>query len=286
MTMKFETLQTHFDDGVFTISLCRPERMNAFNAQMMEDVLRVMDHVDRSDDVRAVVFTGTGRAFCAGAELPASGDMSQPESLAALGLDGERDSGGRIVLRLFDSLKPLVAACNGPAIGFGSTFQLGMDIRLASIEARYGFVFPRLGSVMEGCSSWFLPRLVGIQTALEWVGTGRIFDADEAQQRGLVRSVHKSEELLSVAKSLARAFAEGTSSVAVALNRQLMWKMLAAEHPLEAHRLESHGIYAMGSSSEVREGIQAFRQKRPPNFPLRVSTDMPDFFPWWITQKT
>ena len=279
--MEFETIQYQVLDNILTVTLNRPDRLNAFNSRMVDELLHAMDLADADDDVRVVVFAANGRVFCAGAELPEEGDLSSPAARAKLGLMEGRDSGGRIVLRLFESKKPLIAACQGAAVGFGATFQLGMDIRLASSKARYGFVFPRRGSVMEGCSSWFLPRLVGMQTAMEWVSTGRIFGAEEAARRNLVLAVHEPEALMPAAYAIAREIADNTSGVAVALNRHLMWKMLGAEHPMVAHRVESQGIFELGKSADAREGILSFLEKRPAKFPLKVSSDMPAFFPWW-----
>lgn len=272
--MTYATLETSLSSNILTVRLNRPERLNAFDARMLDDLLRLLDVTDRDDDIRAVVFTGSGTAFCAGADLSAASDLSTPEGQARLGLDGRRDSGGRVVLRLFESTKPLIAACNGAAVGFGATVQLAMDVRLAATCARYGFVFPRLGSVMEGCSSWFLPRLVGIQTAMEWVSSGRVFGADEALQRGLVRSVHPPQQLLDAALDVASTFVRDTSPVAVALNRRLMWAMLGTAHPGRAHRLESDALYALAGSGEIEEGVDAFLRKRAPRFPLKVSESL------------
>ncbi|MEO8559394.1 MAG: crotonase/enoyl-CoA hydratase family protein [Rhodospirillales bacterium] len=285
--MNYEQIKYEAKDGVLTITLNRPDKLNAFTQQMLSELLDALDKADRDDAVRAIVFTGSGRGFCAGADLSAGGNTFNREHRGGVdpGLDGHRDGGGKLTLRLFECLKPVISACNGPAVGVGVTMQLAMDIRLASTEAKYGFVFTRRGIVMEACSSWFLPRLVGVQQAMEWVSTGRVFSADEALKGRLVRSVHQPAELLPAAYALAREIADNTSSVSVALNRQMMWKMLGADHPMAAHKIDSKGIYAMGKSADVKEGVMAFLEKRKANFPMKVSTDMPSYFPWWQERK-
>jgi len=283
----FETLGYAVEDGVAVVTLNRPEKLNAFNTQMMKDLIAVFDVTDADDAVRAVIVTGAGRAFCAGADLSSGGDTFDydsrgGEALAARQRDGvQRDGGGLLTLRIFDSLKPVISACNGAAVGVGVTMQLAMDIRLASTEARYGFVFARRGLNPEAASSWFLPKLVGVQTALEWCYTGRIFPAQEAFDRGLVRSLHAPEDLLPAAKALAREIADNTAPVSVALTRQLLWRMAGASHPMEAHRADSRGIQARGKSGDAREGVTSFLEKRPPHYPDRVSTDLPDIWAQW-----
>lgn len=281
----FETLRLALDKGVLTITLHRPDRLNAFTGQMRDELVAAFDLADARDEVRAVIVTGEGRAFCAGADL--SGDrVFQRE---AREIDGEldwtdpaiRDGGGMVSLRIYRCLKPVIAACNGPAVGVGATMQLPMDIRLASTEARYGFVFPRRGIVPEACSSWFLPRAVGISKALEWSFSGRVFEAQEALDGGLVRSLHAPEDLLPAAREIAREIAENAAPVSVALTRQMMWRMLGAADPMDAHRVDSRAIAARGRSADVKEGIASFKEKRPADFPDRVSRDMPGFFPWW-----
>jgi enoyl-CoA hydratase/carnithine racemase len=281
--MQYEQIKYDVSDGVLTITLNRPDKLNAFTGRMLDELLDALDEADRDDAVRVIVFTGAGRGFCAGADLSGGANTFNASSRAPVdpGLDGHRDGGGKLTLRLFESLKPTIAACNGPAVGVGVTMQLAMDVRLASSEARYGFVFTRRGIVMEACSSWFLPRLVGPQQALEWVMTGRVFPAEEALKRRLVRSVHAPAELLPEAYKLAREIADNTSPVSVALNRQMLWKMLGADHPMEAHKVDSKGIYARGKSADVREGVVSFLEKRKANFPDKVSADMPSYFPWW-----
>ena len=283
----FETLLYAVEDGIATITLNRPEKLNAFNTQMMRDLIDVFDVTDQDDAVRAVIVTGAGRAFCAGADLSAGAqtfdyDARGAEDRAARTRDGaQRDGGGLLTLRIYESLKPVISACNGAAVGVGVTMQLAMDIRLASSEARYGFVFARRGLNPEAASSWFLPHLVGVQTALEWCYTGRIFPAQEALDRGLVRSLHAPDDLLPAAKALARDIAENTAPVSVALTRQLIWRMAGAAHPMEAHRADSRGIQARGRSGDAREGVTSFLEKRPPAFPDRVSSDLPDIWAQW-----
>ena len=281
--MKFETLRYEVDAGVCTITLNRPEKLNAVTTTMIEELIDVYDRADADDDVRAVIVTGAGRAFCAGADLSAGGatfDRPGEGDPAAAALK-HRDGGGRVTLRVFDLKKPVIAAINGPAVGFGATMTLAMDVRLASTAARIGFVFSRRGVVPEACSTWFLPRVVGIAQAAEWVYTGRVFDAEEALRGGLVSRVLAPDALLPAAHALAREIADNTSAVSVALCRQLMWKLLGAEHPAEAHRLDSQGMYWTGRSRDAYEGVTAFMEKRPARFPLRPSTDMPPFYPWW-----
>ena len=281
--MTYETLETSLDDRVLTLTLHRPERLNAFNTRMMEELLQAFDAADRDDQVRVVVVTGAGRAFCAGADLGGGGatfDASQRESLEA-----HRDGGGRVTLRIFECKKPVIAAINGPAVGVGITMTLPMDVRLASREARIGFVFARRGIVPEAASSWFLPRLVGISQAMEWVSTGRVFGAEEALAGRLVSRVLPPAELLPAARALAREIAENTSAVSVALSRQMLWRMLGASHPMEAHRVDSRAIFAMGRSPDAYEGVASFLEKRPPRFTMRPSSDMPPFYPWWMDPR-
>jgi len=277
--MAYETLRTELDDGVLTVTLDRPDRLNAFNLQMMHDWLDLLDEIDADDAVRVVIVTGAGRGFCAGADLGSGGDSF--DASASEAREEHRDGGGQVTLRLFDCKKPLIAAINGPAVGVGITMTLPMDVRIASDRARMGFVFARRGIVPEACSSWFLPRVVGINRAMEWVATGRVFPAAEALAGGLVSRVVPHEELLPAARELAREIVENTSAVSIALSRQLLWKMLGADHPMEAHRLDSQAIYAMGRSPDAYEGVQSFLEKRPPKFTMKPSEDMPDFYPWW-----
>jgi len=283
----FETILYDVADGIATITLNRPDRLNAFTTQMMMDMIAAFDHADADDDVRVVIVTGAGRGFCAGADLAAGGatfDRSGPQDpQREAGRVGDvlRDGGGRLTLRIFESLKPVIAACNGPAVGVGVTMQLAMDIRLASTEARYGFVFARRGLNPEAASSWFLPHLVGPQTALEWCFTGRVFPASEAKEKGLVRSLHAPDELLPAAHALAREIADNTAPVSVALTRQLIWRMAGASHPMEAHMADSRGIQFRGAQADVREGVNSFLEKRPARYPDKVSKDLPDIWPQW-----
>ena len=282
-----ETILYAVEDGIATITLNRPQKMNAFTLKMRDELIAAFDETDRDDAVRAVIVTGAGRAFCAGADLSAGADTFDFEARKSAAREetrvGEvfRDGGGLVTLRMFRSLKPVIGAINGAAVGVGVTMQLPMDIRLASSAARFGFVFTRRGVVPEAASSWFLSRVVGMQTALEWCYTGRVFDAEEALARGLVRSVHAPDELLPAARALAREIADNTAPVSVALTRQMIWRMAGADHPMQAHRVDSRGIQARGGSGDAREGVSAFLEKRAAHYPDKVSTDMPDFFPWW-----
>jgi enoyl-CoA hydratase/carnithine racemase len=283
-----ETTRYEVDRGIATITLHRPDKLNAYNGQMRLELEALFDETDADDDVRAVIVTGAGRAFCAGADLSSGGDTFDRKApqhhpyLEKLRVgDVYRDGGGTNTLRIFKSLKPVIGAVNGAAVGIGATIQLPMDIRMASTAARFGFVFARRGITLEAASSWFLPRLVGMQTALEWCMSGRVFDAEEALARGLVRSLHAPDDLLPAARALAREIADNTAPVSVALTRQLLWRMSAAPHPMFAHRIDSRAIQARGQSADVREGVGAFLEKRPAVFPDRVSSDMPAFFPWW-----
>ena len=276
------------DDGVATITLQRPDKLNAFTHVMRGELIDAFDRTDADDEVRAVVVTGRGRAFCAGADLSGGAGTFNAEQRQRAGtasmetIDGvPRDGGGTVSLRAAASLKPVIAAINGPAVGVGITMTLPMDIRLAADTARFGFVFARRGLPMEAASSWFLPRLVGISQALEWVSTGRIFDAAEAQRGGLIARTYPAAELLPAAYALAREIADNTSGVAVATSRQLMWRMLGADSPWEAHRADSKAIYLLGKAPDAAEGVTAFLEKRPARFPMRVSADLPELGPRW-----
>jgi enoyl-CoA hydratase/carnithine racemase len=272
-------------DGIATITLNRPDKMNAYTRTMGQEIMAAMDDIDSDDAVRAVIFTGAGdRAFCAGADLTPEGGghvFSDPTQVDDLSDPRVRDGGGLLTLRLFESTKPLISACNGVAVGVGATMQLAMDIRLASETARYGFVFARRGIVPEAASSWFLPRIVGISQALEWCYSGRVFDAAEAKAGGLVRSVHAPGDLLGAAQALAREIAENTSAISVAMTRAMMWRLMSADHPMEAHKIDSRAIYRLSRGKDAREGIESFLEKRAPAYPGKVSADMPDFYPWW-----
>ena len=272
-------------DGVATITLNRPEKMNAFTETMRLEIAAAFDRTDADDDVRAVIMTGHGtRAFCAGADLTPEGGglvFANPEPVSDLSDPRVRDGGGKLTLRLFESKKPIIGAINGAAVGVGATMQLPMDIRLASTSARFGFVFARRGIVPEACSSWFLPKIVGLPQALEWTMTGRVFDAEEALRGGLVRSLHAPEDLMPAAQALAREIADNTSTVSVAMTRAMLWRVPWADHPMAAHKVDSRAIYRLSRSADMAEGVASFLAKRPPAFPDKVSSDMPDFYPWW-----
>lgn len=280
--MQFETIRYEVADGIATLTLNRPERLNAFTPTMMDELIAALDAADADDAVRAVILTGAGCGFCAGADLGAGADTFATRGAPAPDSEAARDSGGRLTLRLFRCLKPVIAAVNGPAVGIGATMTLACDIRLASEDARFGFVFARRGIVPEAASAWFLPRIVGIGRALEWCYSGRVFGAEEAHAGGLVRSVHASATLLDDARALAAEFAAASAPVSVALIRQMLWRGLGMAHPMEAHRADSRGILSRGASADAAEGVTAFLEKRAPAFPDRVSADLPDLFPDWI----
>ena len=283
--MDYETIRYEVADGVLTITLDRPDRLNAWTLAMEYELIEALDRADADDAVRAIVFTGTGRGYCAGADLEGGGstfdwrEREQDTQTAGAGGEVPRDGGGRFTLRLFECTKPTIAAINGPAVGVGITMTLAMDVRMAAEGAKMGFVFARRGIVPEACSSWFLPRIVGIAQAMEWVATGRVFPASEALAGGLVRSVHPQDELLDAAYAVAREIADNTAPVSVALARRLLWTMLGAEHPMEAHRADSRAMFARGQSADAREGVTAFLEKRPAEFPDRVSDGLPEIFP-------
>jgi enoyl-CoA hydratase/carnithine racemase len=278
--MEYTEILYGIDDHVATITLNRPEQLNAFTTTMMREMIDAFDRIDADDDVRAVIVTGAGRGFCAGADLSAGGatfdhrrsDAEDPDRVL-------RDGGGMVSLRIFECLKPVIAAINGPAVGVGITMTLPMDIRLVSTGAKIGFVFARRGIVPEACSSWFLPRIVGISQALEWCYTGRVFNADEALAGGLVRSVHQPDDLLAAARSIAAEIVDNAAPVSVALTRQMLWAMLTKDHPMEGHRVDSRAIQHRGRSADANEGVESFLAKRPAVFTDRVSEGLPDVFP-------
>jgi enoyl-CoA hydratase/carnithine racemase len=282
--MSYEQITAEAADGVLTITLNRPDRLNAWTPTMGQELIAAFDAADADDEVRAIIVTGAGRGFCAGADLQGGGstfDWRERE-----GGDGiPRDGGGQFTLRVFDCTKPVIAAINGPAVGVGATMTLPMDIRLAADDARIGFVFARRGIVPEACSSWFLPRAVGISQAMEWVATGRVFSAREALDGGLVRSLHPKDELLDAARALATEIAENTAPVSVALARRMMWRMLGAEHPMLAHRADSRGMFYRGQSADAAEGVTSFLEKRSARFPDRVSEGLPDIMPGWAAPE-
>jgi enoyl-CoA hydratase/carnithine racemase len=284
--MKYEQILYEVDERILTLTLNRPDKLNAFTAQMMLEMLDALDRADQDDEVRAIIVTGAGRGFCAGADLSSgSGTFDAGQRGADAELESLRDGGGRVTLRLFECTKPLIAAVNGPAVGVGVTMTLPMDVRLASEDARFGFVFARRGIVPEACSSWFLPRVVGISRACEWVYSGRVFPASEAKEGGLVRDVLPAAELLPAARAMAREIADHTSAVSVALSRQMLWRMLGADHPMEAHKVDSRAIRAMGQSPDAHEGVASFLEKRKAEFKMGPSKDMPEFYPWWTERK-
>ncbi|MBS1889220.1 MAG: crotonase/enoyl-CoA hydratase family protein [Actinobacteria bacterium] len=273
----FEYIRYAVTDHVARITLDRPEKLNALIDPAYAELHRALDAIDADDDVRAVVITGEGRGFCAGRDLSGGGETFSYDTP----IDRHRDIGGLLTLRIFRCLKPIIAAVNGPAVGIGATMLLPMDVRLASTEASFGFVFARRGIVNEAASSWFLPRVVGISRAIEWATTGRVFDADEALEGGLVRSVHEPDDLLAAADELGHEIADNSAPVSVALIRQMMWRMLGADDPMEAHKIDSRAVAARGASADAKEGVEAFLEKRSAQFPIGVSDGMPDFFPWW-----
>src|SRR3954454_17862523 len=281
----YEELLYDVDGPVLTITLNRPDKLNAFTFTMMKELLDAFDRADADDDVRVIIVTGAGRGVCAGADL-AAGDGTfdyRDSSGAEAKIEDARDGGGLVTLRIFESTKPVIAAVNGPAVGVGVTMTLAMDVRLASNQARFGFVFARRGLVPEAASSWFLPRVVGIGQALEWVMTGRVFPAEEALAGRLVRSLHAPVDLLPAARALALEIAENTSPTSVARSRHMLWRMLGADHPMEAHKVDSRIIWERGRTADAREGVMSFLEKRPAEFPGKVSSDsdMGSFFPWW-----
>jgi enoyl-CoA hydratase/carnithine racemase len=276
--MDFEEIRYEVADHIMTITLNRPDRLNAFTPTMGRELIEAFDEADRDDEVRAIVVTGEGRGFCAGADLGAGGSTFDWRSRQSED-EIPRDGGGQVTLRIYESTKPVIAAINGPAVGVGITMTLPMDVRLAVEGAKIGFVFPRRGIVPEACSSWFLPRIVGISQAMEWVATGRVFTAEEALAGRLVRSVHPQAQLLDAAYALAHEIANNCAPVSVAVARRLLWTMLGADHPMEAHRADSRAMFARGQSEDAREGVTSFLEKRDPNFTDRVSDGLPDLFP-------
>lgn len=280
----YETLDTSRDKKVLTIQFTRPEKMNTFSGQMLRDILEVLDDAEKDDEVRAVIFTGSGKAFCAGADLSSGEDTFDMSDRQKKDQNVQRDTGGVLTLRLFDFKKPLIAAINGAAVGVGVTMTLPMDIRICSDRAKFGFVFAKRGIVPEACSSWFLPKIVGISNALQWCLSGKIFQPTEALEKGLITEITSEEDLLKRAKEIASDFVDSTSSLSVTLIRQMLWKMLGADHPMEAHKVDSRGVYFLGKTGEASEGVLSFLEKRDPNFPGKVSKDLPEFYPWW-TEK-
>jgi enoyl-CoA hydratase/carnithine racemase len=283
--MSFKTITCDVAEGILTLTLNRPEILNAFNQEMLGEMLEVLDRADEDDEVRAIIVTGAGRGFCAGADLSSGGDTFNADAKNDERVGLQPDGGGVLTLRIYDLKKPIIAAINGPAVGVGVTMTLPMDIRLAADSARFGFVFARRGIVPEACSSYFLPRVVGISQALDWCYSGRVFSAEEAQAGGLIRSIHAKDELLPAARAIATEIGTHASAISVTLIRQMMWKMLGADHPIEAHKIDSRGVYYTGRSADATEGVDAFLEKRAANFPGKVSRDLPDFYPWWEPRR-
>ncbi|MEZ5260911.1 MAG: crotonase/enoyl-CoA hydratase family protein [Acidimicrobiales bacterium] len=283
--MAYDTILYEVSDRILTITLNRPERLNAFTEHMRAEMTDALDRADADDEVRAIIVTGAGRGYCAGADLERGGDTFNYDAAGGDGSAAEeewhRDGGGLLTLRIFECNKPIIAAVNGPAVGIGVTMQLPMDIRIASESARFGFVFARRGIVPEACSTWFLPRIVGISKALEWAYSGRVFSAQEALEGGLVSKVVPDAELLPTARAIAAEIAENTSALSVTLIRHMMWKLLGADHPMEAHKLDSRGVQSLGRGPDAKEGVSSFLEKRPPAFTGKPSTDLPGYFPWW-----
>ena len=291
--MEFECILYDVKDKVLTITLNRPDRLNAYTGQMQSNLIEAFDKAGKDDGIRAIIVTGAGRGFCAGADLGAGGNTFNREvrnnkgETEGIKDDPEwmRDGGGRTTLAIFDCPKPIIAAFNGPAVGVGVTMTLPMDIRIASEEAKFGFVFARRGLVPEAASSWFLPRVVGINKALEWTFSGRVFSPEEAKEGGLIRSIHPADKLLEEANKIAQEIVENTSAVSVAMTRQMLWKLLGADHPMEAHKVDSRAIYELCQGGDAKEGVESFLEKRSPEFPSKVSEDMPEFYPWWEERK-
>ena len=288
LAMDYQEITYDVADRIATITLNRPDKLNAFTARMMFEMIDAFDQIDADDDVRAVIVTGAGRGFCAGADLGSGSDTfnyEEREDRAEM-VQGEdisriRDGGGRLTLRIFESLKPVIAAINGPAVGVGATMTLPMDIRMASTTAKMGFVFARRGLVPEACSSFFLPKVVGLSTALEWTFSGRVFPVADAHEAGLIRSLHEPDDLLPAARELAAEIAENTSAISVTATRQLLWRMAGADHPMEAHKIDSRLIWELGKGADVSEGVMSFLEKRPPEFTMKPSEDLPEVMPWW-----
>ncbi|MGA9048252.1 MAG: crotonase/enoyl-CoA hydratase family protein [Dehalococcoidia bacterium] len=281
--MDYKYLKYEITDNILLLTLNRPEHLNAQTAESCAELITAFDNADKDDEIKALIVTGAGKAFCAGADLSAAvGSQSFLDRFT--GKDekvSHRDEGGMVALRIYDMKKPVIAAINGAAVGFGSTLTLPMDIRIASMNAKMGFVFARRGIGLDACATWFLPRLVGMGVASEWVYSGRVFTAQEAYQKGLVNELVEPGDLLPHARQIALDITTKTSSIAVALCRQMMWKMLGADHPMEAHMLESKYLNWLYGQPDAHEGVMSFLEKRPPKFPMKISRDMPAFYPWW-----
>ncbi len=279
--MEFNTIIYEVEDRIATITLNRPDRLNAWNIEMMSELIEAFGMADTDDDVRVIIVTGAGRGFCAGADLSGGGGPGFKDRKVEAPTGVPRDTAGRFTLTVFENTKPVIAAINGPAVGVGTTMVLPMDIRIASEKAKMGLVFNRRGMVPEGACTWFLPRLVGIAQASEWIMSGRVFSAQEALDGGLVSRIVSPEELIPTARELAMEIIENTSAVSVALSRQMLWRLQGADHPMEAHIVESQALFYMMQSKDLQEGVRSFLEKRPPEFSMKPSEDMPDFYPWW-----
>jgi len=279
----FQNILLEQRDNIAVLFLNRPNKLNAFTFSMMEEIISALDYLEADDSVHAVIITGKGRAFCAGADLSSGQETFNPsfDDFAVQELDFRRDSGGILTLRMYKFLKPIVVACNGPAVGIGASMQLAADIRLASDQARFGFVFNNRGIVPDACSSWFLPKIVGISRALELTYSGRIIDAQEALQLNLVSSIHDSKNLLSNAVDITKKMIQNSAPVSISLTRQMLWRSLESSGPYDAHVIESKAIDSRGASEDAKEGVSSFLEKRPAEFKNKVSLDMPEFFPWW-----
>ena len=276
-----ETVRTEVRENSLIIYLSREERMNAFTLTMQQEIVKVLDDAEEDDDIKAIIFTGDGKAYCAGADLSSGGDTFDNRKGREKTNDVVRDSGGLLTLRLFKCKKPLIAAVNGAAVGIGATMLLPMDTRICSDQARFGFVFAKRGIVPEAASSWFLPRLIGINKALELCYTGKVISAEEAKEIRLVSEILNQDKLIDRALEIAKEFTAESSQISIALTRQMMWRMLGADDPMEAHKIDSRAVFELGQSREAIEGVNSFLEKRPPSFPGKVSKDMPSFFPWW-----
>ena len=282
--MSYQEIKYEISDNILIITLNRPKKLNAFTRAMLDELLDALERADKDDDVKAIIFTGSGRGFCAGADLSMGADSFNADKRDDRASGLNRDGGGILTLRLYECLKPIIAAINGPAVGVGSTMLLPMDIRLASESARFGFVFARRGIVPEACSSWFLPRIVGISKALEWCYGGRIIPASEALKSNLISEIVADNLLIDRAKEVAIQLTQQSSSVSIGLTRQMMWKMLGTEHPMAAHKIDSRAVYYLGQSLDAQEGVKSFLEKREADFKNRISADLPPFFPWWEKQ--
>ncbi len=285
--MEYTQITYEVSDSILTITLNRPEKLNADTPVMRAEVVDALNRADEDDGIRVIITTGAGRAYCAGADFDVlnSPPGGGSEGGGEVSIDDYQDGGGIVTLRMYDMKKPMIAAINGAAVGYGLTQTLPMDIRLASENARMGFVFARRGFVTEACSSWFLPRIVGMSQAAKWVLTGSVFDAREALAGGLVSEVLAPERLIPRAREIATEIIRNTSAISVALSRQMLWKMAGADHPMEAFKIDSKGMHYLKRAADMKEGVGSFLEKRAPHFPMKVSTDMPDFYPWWTDRS-